>query len=132
MGDAQSSLWDRALKELREDSKTEELIIAYESILEAQADKIRGENQQPSGQPEKFSKVIKLEMDQIEDKMWKIRLDPKHSIVIREQINRIAKTVKKFSGILTVAASFDPVHAGVAWAGVSAILPVCTLAFFGT
>ena len=132
MGDAQSSLWDRALKELREDSKTEELIVAYESILEAQADKIRRENQQLFSQPEKFSKVIKLGLDQIENKMWKIQLDPEHPIVIREQINRIAKSVKKFSGILAVAASFHPIHAGVAWAGVSAILPVCTLACFGT
>jgi hypothetical protein len=70
-------------------------------------------------------------MDQIEAKKWKIQLDPKHPIIIREQINRIVKTVKKFSGIFAVAASFDPVHAGAAWAGVSAILPVRTHTLFG-
>jgi hypothetical protein len=63
-------------------------------------------------------------MDDIAAKMWKIDLSPERSIVIREQINRILKMVKKYSGVAAMAASFDPAHAGVAWAGVSAILPV--------
>lgn len=123
-GGPKVSLWEQALQQLREDNKTQKLISEFEDILKAQADKIPENDQETSSQPEQFSKVIKLGMDQIESKLWKLRLDPKHSIVVRDQINRILKTVKQFSGILAVAASFDPVHAGVAWAGISAVLPV--------
>ena len=122
-------LWDVALKALQADPKTKEIMIEYQKILDAQADRIPEQNIiEDASQPRRFSKVIKLGLDDIDAKMWKINLNPDRPIVIREQVNRIFKTVKQFSGVAAMAASFDPVHAGVAWAGVSAILPVSVLA----
>jgi hypothetical protein len=118
-------LWDSAFRELQADPKTKETVTEYQKLLEAQAARIPEQTSSAdASQPQKFSKVIKLGMDDIAAKMWKIDLSPERSIVVREQINCILKTVKKFSGVAAMAASFDPVHAGVAWAGVSAILPV--------
>lgn len=44
--------------------------------------------------------------------------------MIRDQAERIVKFVQTFSSIGTAIAQIDPVHVGIPWAGVCAILNV--------
>jgi hypothetical protein len=62
----------------------------------------------------------------MKQKQWVLQWDQK-SIVVRDQVERIVNPVQTFSKLGTTIAQFDPVHVGIPWAGVCAILTVRTL-----
>jgi N-terminal domain of NWD NACHT-NTPase len=98
------------------------MILQYEKLLHDKASRVKGHDRPAHSQPRKYSKVIELGMEEIKTKMWMIKWTRK-PIVIREQIDRILKIVKNFSGVMSGIATFEP-HTAMAWAGVSAVLPV--------
>ncbi len=55
---------------------------------------------------------------------WKITLKSGKEIKFADQIDRIVSFVNVIQAVGSAAASLDPVHAGLAWAGVSVLLPV--------
>ena len=46
------------------------------------------------------------------------------AVEVREQVDRIVKVVLVAKDFISSAASIDPIHAGLPWAGVCMLLPV--------
>lgn len=56
-------------------------------------------------------------------KQWKVQWKGKE-IILREQLEKILKAVQVFQDLGGAAASLDPVHAGLPWAGISFLVQV--------
>ncbi|KAL2842090.1 ankyrin repeat-containing domain protein [Aspergillus pseudodeflectus] len=61
----------------------------------------------------------------MEKRQWKL-VFWHHEIVVREKVDRIVQGFRLFEGIGSAIASLDPVHAGIPWAGVCALLQLVT------
>jgi hypothetical protein len=48
-------------------------------------------------------------------------------IYVSDQVNKIVQFLDKFKSVGDVVANVDPVHVGLPWAGIRAILEVCVL-----
>jgi hypothetical protein len=70
---------------------------------------------------------VRQRMKAMADKEWVVYLGSR-PIKIREQLNRIVQAIQTASGLGSAAASLDPLHAGLAWAGICVVLPVTKLA----
>jgi hypothetical protein len=75
-----------------------------------------------------MASLIKEKLEIMSKRQWTLPWG-KTSFVVREQAEKIVKVIQKFLGIGTVAASLNPTHAGVVWAGVCLLLPVSSLEF---
>jgi hypothetical protein len=66
---------------------------------------------------------VRQSMKAMADKQWVVNLRSKH-IKIREQVDRIVQVIQMVSGLGSAVAGLDPLHAGLAWAGICVVLPV--------
>jgi hypothetical protein len=114
-------LWKKAYHQLSRDEKTKALVEKYEVVLEdSHLDNEAGETFE-----KQMVKVLEQKIAIMKKKQWIIQWDQK-SIVVREQAERIVKFIQVFSGIGDAIAQIDPIHVGIPWAGVSAVLTVST------
>ncbi|TVY88295.1 Vegetative incompatibility protein HET-E-1, partial [Lachnellula willkommii] len=114
-----ANLWEKAYTQLWQDKKHKDLLAKYEAILEESSPAPKNGD----SFPKKMQASVQRQVDVMKRKQWTIQWDQK-SIVIREQTERIVKFVQTFSNLGTAIAQIDPVHAGIPWAGVCAILTV--------
>ena len=70
-----------------------------------------------------MSSFVAKKLTAMNDKKWKIHVAGS-SIEVREQVDRLLKTILVAKDFISSAASFDPIHAGLPWAGVCMLLSV--------
>jgi hypothetical protein len=117
-----AKLWEKAYTQLSENEKHSEVFKRYAAILEENSPAL---GRSPSF-PQKMQAVVRRQIEFMKQKQWVLQWDQK-SIVVRDQVERIVNPVQTFSKLGTTIAQFDPVHVGIPWAGVCAILTVRTL-----
>ena len=116
-----ADLWEKAYTQLSQDKKHKDLLTKYEAILEESSPALNPETQDSF--PKKMQASVQRQVNVMKRRQWTIQWDQK-SIVVREQTERIVKFIQTFSKLGTAIAQIDPVHAGIPWAGVCAILTV--------
>jgi hypothetical protein len=114
-----ADLWEKAYTQLSQNPKHKDLLVRYEAILEESSPPQASNN----SFPEKMEASVQRQVDVMKKKQWTLQWDQK-PIVIREQAERIVKFIQTFSSLGTAIAQIDPVHIGIPWAGVCAILTV--------
>jgi hypothetical protein len=110
------NLWTRAYNRIREEAPN--LVEDYLCLLAGS-----NENLEDTSNPVQVAKVVKKQKEIMEKKRWKL-VFWHHEIIIREKIDHIVQAFRIFEGIGSAVASLDPVHAGIPWAGVCAVLQV--------
>jgi hypothetical protein len=70
-----------------------------------------------------MASLVEKKLAAMRDKEWKITVRGK-SLEIRKQVDRVLKIVLAGKDLISSAASMDPIHAGLPWAGVCMLLPV--------
>lgn len=73
--------------------------------------------------PESVRKTIANRMIDIEDRQWKIKWGAKN-IPVRNVLDGVVKTLQAAKDLGSAAANLDPIHAGLPWAALCALLPV--------
>ncbi|KAL8798161.1 MAG: hypothetical protein Q9182_006912 [Xanthomendoza sp. 2 TL-2023] len=135
-----SDLWAQAYQELIKDNP--KLLLALEDILNSHSQEIKDERVPSTGlrptppfndvistpyplptREEDMSRVIESRLAIMEDNKWRLRMG-EHSIEVRQQIERIIKIVTVAKDFVSSAASMDPIHAGLPWAGICVLLPL--------
>jgi hypothetical protein len=106
------SLWERAVEDLDDEDK---LGVNFE-----RADKLAILEDVLKAVDEKKQACLKGR--------WKYRKDNKE-IIIRDQLEKMAKWVNKFKEVGDIAIQYDPTHAALPWAGVRFFLQVGCLLF---
>lgn len=76
-----------------------------------------------SKREKQMSALVAKKLESMETEQWKLRIGGK-SVEVRQQVDRIVKVVLVAKDFVTSAASMDPIHAGLPWAGVCMLLPV--------
>ncbi|KAH6670609.1 hypothetical protein B0J14DRAFT_99850 [Halenospora varia] len=112
-----AGLWEKAYAQLSKDDKHKELLIKYEAIL----DEKTPETLPTSSFPKKMEESVKQQIDTMKQKQWVLQWNQR-PLVIRDQAERVVKFVQTFSALGTAVAQIDPIHVGIPWAGVCAIL----------
>lgn len=120
-------LWVQAYNALEADKKSATLMEGYKALLNGNL-KQEDKNYRDPAKQDLMAGLVEEKLKVMAQKQWTLPWG-KTSFVVREQAEKIVKVVQKFSGIGTVAASLDPAHAGIAWAGVCVLLPVSNTAF---
>jgi hypothetical protein len=111
-------LWENAYDKLRD--KKGDLVDAWEAVLAKNADV-----QEDLPLKEKMSTVINKELLIITNRQWKIRiLKDRNPVLVRELIDKIVHVFQKVKDLGSAAASIDPVHAGIPFAGICVLVPV--------
>lgn len=108
--------WGRAYEEIK--ARKPNLLNAYEVIIKDELSDVA----RPMPSSQQMSHLIRKKLQEIDDRKWKIELG-RHTLVVQEQVNRIASAVAFANNFITSALSGDP-HAALAWAGVSIFLPL--------
>ena len=117
-----AGLWEKAYIQSSEDGKTKALFEQYEAVLEdSSLESFRG-----ATFPRQMAALVQSRIEIMKKKQWMLQWDQK-SIVVRDQAARIVKFVQTFQSLGNAIAQIDPVHAGIPWAGVCAILNVSNL-----
>ena len=114
-----SNLWDQAFARLT--IRDPELAKKYERVLQDGTDMPASAN-------------LGLQMRAVVDKRlgalqatdWTLKFHGK-DVKVRDQVDRIIKVVIAVQDLGNKAATLDPLHAGLPWAGVCLLLPVCSL-----
>lgn len=118
------SLWDRAYDDLRNEER--ELVDTFEKILMSEPE-IGGAASLDDGDTSKrekqMSALVDKKLEVMNNKQWRVRVCGR-SVEVREQVDRIVKVVLVAKDFISSAASIDPLHAGLPWAGVCLLLPV--------
>jgi hypothetical protein len=116
-------LWDNAYSRLKREEK--ELMITYEGILDKNARIPEGLSRK-----EKMSAVITNELYTITNRQWRVQIPwQQKPITVRSLFDKIVRVAVKFKDVASLAASIDPIHAGLPFAGICVLLPVGDLRF---
>ena len=74
---------------------------------------------------EKISAVIDRELLKINNRQWKIRIFPmQNAVAVRKLVDKIVHVFEKLKDLGSAAASIDPVHAEIPFAGICVLVPV--------
>ena len=135
-GKHRSGLWAQAYQSLTDDDPR--LVAALDHLLTQGSqfqDSPRPSTQSSYGDAanpralsnmeEQMSALIESRLKIMDDRKWQLRMG-EHSVQIRQQIDRIIKIVTVAKDFISSAASMDPVHAGLPWAGICVLLPLLT------
>jgi len=68
--------------------------------------------------------LVSKKLKKMQEKEWVVKWKGREVFRVRKAVTEAVKIVQKFSDLAAAAASLDPLHAGLAWAGVSCVLPV--------
>lgn len=119
-----SSPWNQAYQDLKEENG--KLVQTLEELLKAEIAR-DGESPLPSDvyDEHQISELIQSRLATMNDRKWRIKMG-EHSIEVRDQVDRIVKVVIVAKDFVSSAASMDPLHAGLPWAGICVLLPLLT------
>ncbi|KAN0120216.1 hypothetical protein V8E51_002424 [Hyaloscypha variabilis] len=112
-----AGLWEKTYTQMSDNEKYKELFIQYKAIL----DENSPSKAKKASFPQKMEANVQKQISVMKQKQWVLQWDKK-SIVIRDQAERIVKFVQTFSALGDTIAQIDPIHVGIPWAGVCAIL----------
>jgi hypothetical protein len=74
-----------------------------------------------------MSTVIEKELCIVTSRQWKVRIPwRREPVFVRNVVDKIVSVILKFKEVGTVAASTDPIHAGLPFAAICVLLPVST------
>ncbi|EPE26584.1 Ankyrin repeat-containing protein [Glarea lozoyensis ATCC 20868] len=76
------------------------------------------------GKDSEMKDLVSQKLKEMEDSEWVIKWKGNEVFRVRKAVSEAVKIVQKFSGLASSAASLDPLHAGLVWAGVSCVLPL--------
>ncbi|KAI9774707.1 MAG: hypothetical protein M1839_001668 [Geoglossum umbratile] len=114
------SLWDRAYDGLRTEKR--ELVEAFEKILMSELDlTISLGGGDVSRREKQMSALVNKKLEAMNEKQWRVKACGR-SVEIRQKVDRIVKVVLVGKDFISAAASIDPIHAGLPWAGVCMLL----------
>jgi hypothetical protein len=117
-------LWKQAYDQIGSDKDTASLMQEYERIVaRTSTTKKKNTPSKVVGVQEQMAVVVEERMQVMTNKQWILQWGQK-SIKVRDQVERIIKVIQALSGLGSAAASLDPTHAGLVWAGVCVVLPV--------
>ena len=92
--------------------------------IAAKLDELIRSNPATLGIPDRDLRHMAYEnLRKITDRQWRVRWGTRN-ISIREQLDKIAAAIQIFSAFGNVASNLDPLHAGLAWAAVSILIPI--------
>lgn len=111
--DPARDLWFDALQTLSEDEQ-----LAIQDMQPPQATK-----RTLPGTIEELVSITRKKQDECEKKSYKFRFQGKE-IILRDVAEKIVVWLDKFKAVGDVVVNFDPVHAGLPWAGVRFLLQV--------
>jgi hypothetical protein len=77
--------------------------------------------------PEALFKAAKAKQKICEDKRWNFEFRG-CTVSLQDTAERVITLLEKFKKVGDVAATIDPVHAGLPWAGINFLLQVCKTA----
>lgn len=106
--------WRDAVRELEQENPA--LIKTLYRIQEAASD--QGQNL-----PHKLLDETQKAKDRLLGRRWKVTLAGRE-LVVREKLDSIIKSIQAFKELGATAAAFDPLHAGLPWAGVCLVMQV--------
>lgn len=114
-----AKLWEKAYTQLSQDPNSQDLIEKYEVILNENVPRELSK----TSFPKQMEAAVQQQVSAMKQKQWVLQWDQK-SIVVRDQAERIVKFIQTFSNLGTAIAQIDPIHVGIPWAGVCAVLTV--------
>jgi NWD NACHT NTPase-like protein len=76
------------------------------------------------GVEQEMKSIATANLEKMRQKEWIVKWGGKELFKVRDQVTKIVNIVEKFSGLVSKAAALDPMHAGLAWAGICVVLPV--------
>jgi hypothetical protein len=79
-----------------------------------------------SKREKQMSALVDKKLEVMNNRQWRIKVCGR-SVEVREQVDRIVKIVLVAKDFISSAATIDPLHAGLPWAGVCLLLPVSDL-----
>lgn len=106
-----------------------ELVDAFEKMLMSKPEiepTLSMGNKDPSEREKQMSALVDEKLAVMNERQWRFRVCGR-SVEVREQVDRIFKVVLVVKDFVSSAASMDPIHAGLPWAGVCMLLPVSDL-----
>ena len=109
-------LWQLAYIKFSE--KDPDLVRKYERMLSKDTESPGNEDLQT-----KMSIILSRKLNQMASRQWSIKWKGK-SLHVRDQVDRIVKSVQIAKDFGSAAAGLDPIHAGLPWAGVCILLQV--------
>ncbi|KAI9853440.1 MAG: hypothetical protein M1813_002224, partial [Trichoglossum hirsutum] len=116
------SLWDWAYDDLRNEKR--ELVEAFEKILMSELEidpKTSLDDGDASRREKQMSALVNKKLETMNEKQWRVKVCGR-SVEIRQKVDRIVKVVLVGKDFISAAASIDPIHAGLPWAGVCMLL----------
>lgn len=124
------SLWDQAYQELQNEEpglvESFERILALEeaSVPEEEEEKSSDNGLKTQDRQGQISSFVDRKIAQMNKEKWKFTIGGK-DVEVREKVDQIVKIIMVAKNFASAAANLDPVHAGLPWAGVCVVLPVC-------
>jgi hypothetical protein len=121
-GALQRDLWRNAYEKLSSDKEKKDWKKNYQYIEDSI---IKGpdEKNTEGSLGMQVDNTVRQTMKTMTNKQWVLHWGS-NDIKIRNQVERIVKVIQTVSGLASAAASLDPLHAGLAWAGICVVLPV--------
>jgi hypothetical protein len=114
VGEQHTDLWAAAYTKLREEKRS--LVADYEDIMaQAMGGSLSG--------LELMSDVVAKKLEEFKRSQWMLRWRGK-PLNVREKVEQVVKVVSVFRDLGTSTAALDPIHAGLPWAGICALLTV--------
>ncbi|KAJ5738870.1 hypothetical protein N7493_002025 [Penicillium malachiteum] len=119
---ADESLWEQAYEKLRRDEP--DLVTSFERVV-ASEDESNSTNIHASTQDrqQRMAALVDKKIAQMNDRKWRLSIG-KADIEVREKVDQIVKIIMVAKDFISSAASIDPVHAGLPWAGICVLLPL--------
>jgi len=68
--------------------------------------------------------LAQQKLEEMRDREWIIKWKGEDVFSVREKVTQIVGVVQQLSVLASAAASLDPFHAGLAWAGICVVFPV--------
>lgn len=118
------SRWDKAYDSLRREK--EDLVNDFEKILLSEPELGRSailDSTEPDAREKTMRSFVSKKLAVMNDKKWRLNVAGS-SLEIREQVDRLLKTILVAKDFISSVASMDPIHAGLPWAGVCMLLSV--------
>lgn len=118
-----SNLWSEAYKSIEADPDQSELLVRFEAYIATPQDQASPHGSvEATAQLKKVQEHAKKSLDKLSNARLSFTIAGK-TIVVREVVRKVIKTVTTFKDVISAAISGEP-HAALAWAGVMVILPV--------
>ena len=118
------SRWDKAYDSLRQEK--EDLVNDFEKILLSEPELGRSailDSTEPNTTKKTMRSFVSKKLAVMNDKKWRLNVAGS-SVAVREQVDRVLKTILVAKDFISSVTSMDPIHAGLSWAGVCMLLSV--------